>query len=458
MVAQHSQNFTVNTPGLDRETPACHEIAFAQSPQSHAVRECDSVSLKLESKKSENEMPGGEKPENGEPETPLDHVMSSDSDISNFEFRSLDEPGSRKRTACALRSVKSSLEIVAPNRHGPSGQSEPKSVSMLQPSSKMKMPRPLPGTRTQPYGHQTENSLPKRKRGHLIMGRPNIKRRSRRVTQATARNGMLHSDSGSSYDDVTDADSVDNVGIRPKVKQPPKLSKARAAFQSRVGCSDHTISPSTGLRPKANLQGGDGHTLTQSSDVLHGNDASAAGTSPVLPKPNVHAATSTETAVMTGLLTDIADIEPLLKSSAVWGLSDDPSSTRLISATITPHAAKQWQLTATFERVSGGEKTLHDLGFHVRDSGLSTDDDSLFSIHHRSPEDESETRTRTRTRNVRRGAWEKYDDNKLIRWRLRGESWPWILEQFPNRTEGAVKSRWYVVLAPQHRFRKGNGT
>ena len=314
------------------------------------------------------------------------------------------------------------------------------------------MPRLLVGTRTRLHGYQTENSLPKKKRGYLIIGRPSSKRRPWRATQATANAGLLHGDSGSSCNDTTDVDSADEVVMRPKARQLPKLSKARTAFQSRVRRSDHTISASTGLRPKANPQGGDSHTSAQSFDVPHGNDASAAYTPPVLPKPNVHAATSTETAVMTGLLTDIADIEPLLKSSAAWGLSDDSSSTRLVSATIKPHAAKPWQLTATFERVSSGEKMLSNLGSYVRDSGLSTDDNSLFSIHHEFSEDESGTRTRRRTRNMRRGAWEEDEDQKLIRWRLRGESWPWILKQFPKRTEGAVKSRWYVVLAPQQKL------
>ena len=73
------------------------------------------------SEKLEREKPGNRKNESTEPETPHDHVMSSDSDISNFEFRRLDDPGPRNRTACALRSVESNLEIAVPNRRVPSG-------------------------------------------------------------------------------------------------------------------------------------------------------------------------------------------------------------------------------------------------------------------------------------------------------------------------------------------------
>ena len=186
--------------------------------------------------------------------------------------------------------------------------------------------------------------------------------------------------------------------MRPKARQLPKSSKARIVLQPRIRGSDHTISASTSLRPTANTEGADRRGLAQSADVPHGHDALVACTPPVLSKPTVHAATSTETAVMTGFLTDIADIEPLLKSSAAWGLNSDPSSTRLVRATIKPHVAKQRQLTATFARVSSKEKMLSDRGFYIRDSGLSTDDDSLFSIHHESSEDEFEIRNQPRDR------------------------------------------------------------
>ena len=419
-----------------------HKLASAQSPQGLAVRECDSVSPRLKNKESEHE-----KPENSEPEMPHNHRMSSDSDTSDSELRNLDDAGLRKRTA--FRSVQSNLETVDMNRHDPLRQSMPKSVSMAQTSTKIEMPHPLAGTRTPPHGHQTENFLAKRKRGPLIMGRPNTKRRSWRATKTTAKAGLLHNDSDSSCDNTIDIDSSDEVGMRPKARQGPKSSKARTALPPKIRGSNHTISTGTNLRPTVDTHGADRHGLGQSSYISRGHDASAACTPPVLPKSAVHSATSTETAVMTGLLTDIADIEPLLKSSAAWGLHDDPSSTRLLRATIKPHAVKQWELTATFVRVSRKETTLSDRGFYNGDRGLSTDDESLVSIHHESSEDEPEVRHRPRPGNMRRGAWEEDEDDKLIRWRLRGESWPCILEQFPNRTAGAVKSRWYVVLAPQ---------
>ena len=378
---------------------------------------------------------------------PHDHGMLSDSDISNFEL--LDDPRLRKRTA--FRLGQSNLETVDLDRHDPLRQSVPRSVSVAKTSTKMRMPHPPPGTRNPPYGHQTGNSSSKRKRGPLMMGRPNTKRRSWRATKTTAKAGMLHNDSESSCDDTTDTDSADEVGMRPKARQLPKSSKTRTALRPKMRGNDHTIFASTSLRPTANTQGAVGHGLAQPADVPHGHDASAACTPPVLPNSAVHAATSTETAVMTGLLTNIADIEPFLKSSAAWGLHDDPSSTRLVRATIKPHVLKQWELTATFVRVSRKETTLSDRGFYIGDSGLSTDDESLSSIHHESSEDETEVRHRPRPGNMRRGAWEGDEDDKLIRWRLRGESWPCILEQFPNRTAGAVKSRWYVVLAPQQK-------
>ena len=96
----------------------------------------------------------------------------------------MDDPGSRKRTACALRSVKSSLEIVVSYHHLPFEHSEPKSVSMPQTSSKIKMLRAclvrelgLTVTRLK--------TQPKKKSGHLTMDRSNMKRQSWHATQAT---------------------------------------------------------------------------------------------------------------------------------------------------------------------------------------------------------------------------------------------------------------------------------
>jgi hypothetical protein len=380
-------------------------------------------------------------------------VTPSDSDISNFEFTTLvGQARLQGRKEGALQSVKPRLETVVPNRHVPFGQSNPKSILPSRASSKIKVPHSRPGSRTRALS-EIESPLPKRKRGHSTMGRSITKRRSWQTSQATASAGMSHSDSDSSHDDTLNVDTAADVRKRPRARQLPKMSKARTASKWKERRGNHASSASIGSRLKANPQGRDSRALPQSSDVFHGNGASAAYSTLALPKCDIHAATSTQSTVLTGLLTDIANIEPLLKSSAAWGLADNPSSTRLVSATIKPHTSEQWQLTVTFARVPRVEETLSDLSICVRADGPSADDNSsiLSSIHHESSEDESVNRSQS----IRRGAWEKDEDNKLVGWRLRGESWPWILKQFPHRTEGAVKSRWYVVLAPQQRSGKG---
>jgi hypothetical protein len=36
------------------------------------------------------------------------------------------------------------------------------------------------------------------------------------------------------------------------------------------------------------------------------------------------------------------------------------------------------------------------------------------------------------------------DDDDLCRWREGNKDWSWIFSQFPNRTPGAVRTRWYT--------------
>jgi hypothetical protein len=174
----------------------------------------------------------------------------------------------------------------------------------------------------------------------------------------------------------------------------------------------------------------------------------------MLRNPNILSVTSTEAAVLTVVLADTTEIGALLKSPADWGLTGDlPSSASLTNAVVKPYASERWQLTATFSRVSSTTPPAIDLNLDANTYSSSDSDSSsssIYSIHHYPSKNESGSRARE----LKRGGWEDEEDKNLIRWRRRGESWPWILKQFPDRTEGAVKSRWYVVLAPQQRSRQ----
>ena len=325
-----------------------------------------------------------------------------------------------------------------------------------QTSPKIKITLALLGRRNWAMSHDIETLSPKKRRGPPAMSRP-ITKRLWQTSQATPNAAVSLGDSNSSNGETSEADTPNDVLIRPRARQLPKLSKARPTYKWRVRRGDHASSASIGSRPKEIPDCRDGRALARSSGACHGNGVPAANSTPVPSSANVQAAASTDTAVLTGLIADMADMEPLLKSSAAWGVSDDLSSTRLVSATIKPHATEQWQLTATFARVPSTSKPTRDVENDIDSSGPSVDrhdhSSSLFSVHHESSEDGSGSRMQ----GSRRGGWGKEEDRKLMIWRRRGEAWPWILKQFPNRTEGAVKARWYMLRKQRSKLQNGRG-
>ncbi|OAP53795.1 hypothetical protein AYL99_12014 [Fonsecaea erecta] len=423
----------VDGQDVDKENPTPARTTSTESLPWNASRKDGGFSSDSEDEGFTAEDPVDERL----PKTLFDHVTPSDSDISNLGFRAL-----AGREEGALQLAKPGLEIVVPGRYIPYGQSTPKSIPLSQASSK---------TRTRALS-KVENPSSKRKRGRpSTMVRTITKRRSWQASRATVRAGVSSSDS--SYDDTSDVDTVADVRKRPRARQLPKMSQVRTGSKWRGPRRDRASSAGIGSHPTADPEGRDGRALPQSSDVAQGHGASAAYTTPLEPRCNVHAAASTESAVLTGVLADIASIEPLLKSSAAWGLAGDPSSTRLVSATIKPYTGEQWQLTATFARVPGGEKSLAELGCHANDYCASDSDDqsgSLFSLHHKSSEDESsEAEFGNLTPPMGRRLWREDEDKRLIRLMRRGERWHWVVKQFPGRTEGSIKNHWYAKLAPR---------
>jgi len=43
------------------------------------------------------------------------------------------------------------------------------------------------------------------------------------------------------------------------------------------------------------------------------------------------------------------------------------------------------------------------------------------------------------TTNRRNRRWEPFEEQRLLAWRKEMKPWKWIFEQFPNRSEGAVR-------------------
>ncbi|KAJ9607044.1 hypothetical protein H2200_008116 [Cladophialophora chaetospira] len=258
---------------------------------------------------------------------------------------------------------------------------------------------------------------------------------------------VVLSDSASSSHDTFEIDTADDVPIQPKARPLPGPSKPRYTYKWRVRRGNHTSSASTSSRPTEHPEEKDGSVLTQVSATNNSNSGPKASSTQVLSLSNIQIPSSIDTVVLKSLIVDIADMEPLLKSPAAWGVPDDLYSTRLVSATIKPHAGERWLLTATFARISSAQNPARDLENDVDSSDSSVDDhdhsSSLFSVHHDSS---NGSRSQLRPNGTRRGGWGKQEDRKLMRWRRRGEAWPWILKQFPERTEGAVKARWYMLV------------
>jgi hypothetical protein len=188
-------------------------------------------------------------------------------------------------------------------------------------------------------------------------------------------------------------------------------------------------------------------------------DAGPKASSPsmMLTNLSVHPVRPADFGYLTALIEDITDIGQLLETPAAFGLTDDIFDTaRLVNAGIKPLTPGLWLLTATISRATDPTKSSRDTyvdtetGNH---SDCSASDDAsrssgtAYSIHHCPSEIETDIETSQR----RRGRWSKEEDARLRRLKHNGDPWSEICEEFPGRTEGAVKARWYIVLAPNNK-------
>lgn len=41
--------------------------------------------------------------------------------------------------------------------------------------------------------------------------------------------------------------------------------------------------------------------------------------------------------------------------------------------------------------------------------------------------------------------WDPLDEERLLAWKKEGKSWKWVFDQFPTRTEGAIRVRWHLL-------------
>ncbi|KIW86579.1 uncharacterized protein Z519_12810 [Cladophialophora bantiana CBS 173.52] len=406
-----------------------------------------------------------QEPERQELGSPYDDIIPSVPEIRDPKFgntagNTWSEKSHLEPRQGALQSAEPGPRVVIPTSRAPLGQPSLKAVSPY-PAATIKAPRFPAGVTSRPLSHKIVHPPPRAKRRASTMaGQLNIRHRRLRTTnraRASPDAWPSDSDSDSSYDGEDNLDAAKDARPRPRQRQrAPRLSgisksAATPKWKSRSG--GRTSSVSTRSQSGVLFRGvEDSPRANTALGVLCDAGVAATLGLSMLPNPNIPPVTSTEVAVLTVLLADITEIGALLESPAACGLTGAPFSTaRLVHATVKPHPSQQWQVTVTFSSAPSVVQTAKNPGLDTEAYTSSADSvgssSSIHSVHHYSSEDESGSRTRGR----KRGRWEEEDDENLIAWRRLGKPWSWIYKKFPDRSEGAIKSRWYVVLAPRQK-------
>lgn len=194
-------------------------------------------------------------------------------------------------------------------------------------------------------------------------------------------------------------------------------------------------------------------TPRESPAALHDSGVKSSPLSTMLTNLSVHPIRPDDSGYLTALVDDLTTVGPLLKSPAAFGLTDD-IAVCLTNASVKPLTSALWLLTATISRVTQTpqppkDRRLDSATDSPCDDGASDNSErssqTAHSIHHCPSDSESDVEMPQ----ITRGRWSKDEDKKLRDMKQSGEPWSEICEEFPDRTAGAVKARWYITLAPK---------
>lgn len=357
-----------------------------------------------------------------------------------------------RATEESRRSAKWSIRPVSPV-----GQSlrKPSSLHTTQPhfrsSASIKVPRHKAGISSRPSHLEKDHPSRTSKRQGPTMSVPLSKRNRPLAVQPEAK---VLSDSESS-DWAAGDDHRVNEATPVKVKQtrstsrlsqPPNLlrSKFKRSDRGSVEVFIPRLQSSRRQKHKA---------PREAKAVLQNTDNKPAPLSTMFTNLSVHPVRPDDGGYLTAVVDDLTNVGPLLKSPAAFGLTDD-IAVRLTNASVKPVTPALWLLTATISRTtpimqSPKDRRLDSPMDISSDDGASDNSErssaTADSIHH-CPSDMETDREIPQTT---RGRWSKDEDKKLRDMKQSGEPWSEICEEFPGRTEGAVKARWYIVLAPK---------
>ena len=405
----------------------------------------------------------------GDLESACDSVIFSNSGISDLKLESAVDDDHPVKTLSELRSgasgasypAKSQFQEGQPKGYLKLGESAP-TVAWSNPKSSraMKVPRNLIRSTNHRSGQGVKASPSSTKRRGPTIDRQ-LHKRHRKSTEANQERfqpDVWSSDSDSEAGHVDEPRVATNENARQVQKQETRLlsqgSTSSTASIRKLRSNDDTTSLGAHLRSRLVQASGDEDQTAKTTGIHRARDTTVACESPMLPRPDMRPIESFEAAVLSILISNPNEIGTLMESPAAWGLTGTMfSEARLVKATLQPHTSRQWQLTATFSQPPNVRSARHPKpSFQPGNPSANSDSSSssIDSIHHYSSESESEPRTRR----TRRGGWEEEDDKNLINWKRLDKPWSWIVKQFPDRTEGALKSRWYVVLAPQEKLKR----
>ncbi|KAK6363852.1 hypothetical protein LTS17_012758 [Exophiala oligosperma] len=158
-----------------------------------------------------------------------------------------------------------------------------------------------------------------------------------------------------------------------------------------------------------------------------------------LKRLSVQPVTSSDAAFITAIIDRATDLQDFLQAPAAWAHACGVQPDSLANVTLKPLANCCWLFTATVSRCASGTDLPRRGQTRSRERwSLDLDMSSDFCPS------EAESNQRP----TKRGRWTVDEDNNLTEWRRLGKSWSWIFDRFPERSEAAVRSRWFVVLAP----------
>ncbi|KAK6364009.1 hypothetical protein LTS17_012596 [Exophiala oligosperma] len=155
---------------------------------------------------------------------------------------------------------------------------------------------------------------------------------------------------------------------------------------------------------------------------------------------SVHPVTATDAALMTAVIDSPAVLPDFFHSPAAWAFECGVHPDKLANIVLKPLADRCWLLTATISRPASNMDNLRQ-GRARRRRRCSPDPHSSSDF--------CPSECETLSRPTKRGHWTSDEDIHLTEWRRLGKPWSWIFDQFPERSEAAVRSRWFVVLAPR---------